>query len=237
MAAEIQKQYLSLNEKVSPALDALVAPSAAEIEEMRHKDPPLRYAWTVWEQVKALQAAKSQYSDATRQSVTFSTVKGFWMYWNHIPQPSELVEGKKFVSGAGEAQRDVDALMLFKAGIRPEWEDSVNASGGHFQFQLKPSFGGGAIDEYWNNIILGMVGGTIEPPEMITGARLVNKLSTAQPRGAGASAIRIEVWFSNFSDTLRVDQLQRSLEACMTTQLDGTQSKVGAWGKTERKSH
>ena len=27
--------------------------------------------------------------------------------------------------------------MLFKDGIRPEWEDAVNSTGGHFTYQLK----------------------------------------------------------------------------------------------------
>ena len=65
------------------------------------------------------------------------------------------------------------------------------------QVQLKPNVGGAQIDEYWNNIVLGMalaldeldragfwalgqtgvvvsnheVGGTIDPYDMITGAR------------------------------------------------------------------
>ena len=58
--------------------------------------------------------------------------------------------------------------------VRPEWEDPLNATGGHFQagaevglsfrgqvthvcqVQLKSSIGGAQIDEYWNNIVLGM---------------------------------------------------------------------------------
>jgi len=108
----------------------------------------------------------------------------------------------------------------------------VNASGGHFQFQLKATLGGGSIDEYWNNIVLGMIGGTIEPSDMITGVRLVDKLNQTR-----TASIRIEVWFSNFDDYEKVDQLQRSLEKCMTPRLDGTHSDKGNWGKTDRKSH
>merc|ERR1719361_2593850 len=135
----------------------------------------------------------SHYSDATHRVASFSTVKTFWKYWNHLPQPSELLDGKKFVREASGSRSVVDALMVFRDGIKPEWEDAVNASGGHFQFELRPSLGGGSIDEYWNNIVLGMIGGTIEPPDMITGVRLVDKLS--QP--ARSAAVRIEVWFSN----------------------------------------
>jgi len=200
---------------------------------MKNKDPALRFTWTIWEQIMQSSDAKAaQYSDATHRVASFSTVKGFWKYWNHLPQPSELLDGKKFVREAADQRSVVDALMVFRDGIKPEWEDAVNASGGHFQFQLKASLGGGVIDEYWNNIVLGMIGGTIEPADMITGIRLVDKL--AQTRIA---SIRIEVWFSNFDDTEKVDTLQKSLEKCMTTRLDGTHSSPTAWGKTDRKSH
>merc|ERR550532_1520695 len=140
-------------------------------------------------------AKAAQYSDATHRVASFNTVKGFWKYWNHLPQPSELLDGKKFVREVAGTRSVVDALMVFREGIKPEWEDEVNAGGGHFQFQLKPGLGGGSVDEYWNNIVLGMIGGTIEPAEMITGIRLVDKLNQAK------SAIRIEVWFSNYQDT------------------------------------
>mmetsp|Transcript_49834 Transcript_49834/g.115724 ORF Transcript_49834/g.115724 Transcript_49834/m.115724 type:complete len:244 (-) Transcript_49834:68-799(-) len=227
-------QYLSFNTKISAGLASCHSPSQAELEEMKTKDPALRYSWTIWEQIMQANDAKAaQYSDATHRVASFSTVKGFWKYWNHLPQPSELLDGKQFVRETGDSTRSVvDALMVFRDGIKPQWEDAINASGGHFQFQLKASLGGGIIDEYWNNIVLGMVGGTIEPADMITGIRLVDKL--AQSRTA---SVRIEVWFSNFEDTDRVDTLQRNLEKCMTTRLDGTHSSPTAWGRTDRKPH
>lgn len=226
-------QFLSFNSKISPGLASYQPPSAAELEDMKNKDPALRFTWTIWEQIMHSGDAKNaQYSDATHRVASFSTVKGFWKYWNHLPQPSELLDGKKFVRETAESRNVVDALMLFRDGIRPEWEDEANATGGHFQFMLKPGLGGGAIDEYWNNIVLGMIGGTIEPAEMITGVRLVDKL------GAGskaAQALRIEVWYSG-SDAAKVDLLQASLEKCMGTRLDGSAS-ASSWGKIDRKSH
>lgn len=227
-------QYLSFNTKITPSFLSHQAPSAAELEEMRNKDPDLRFTWTIWEQANQSSDAKAaQYSDATHKVASFSTVKGFWKYWNHLPQPSELLDGKKFVRETGEGARTVvDALMLFREGIKPEWEDVANATGGHFQFQLKAGLGGGCVDEYWNNIVLGLVGGTIEPADMITGVRLVDKLS--QNRN---SSVRIEVWFSNFEDTENVDLLQKSLEKCMATRLDGSTPATSAFGKTERKAH
>jgi len=223
---------LSFNTKISPNLSGYQAPSPAELEDMKSKDPALRYTWTIWEQIMQTDQKASQYSDATHRVASFSTVKGFWKYWNHLPQPSQLLDGKKFVREQGEQRNVVDALMVFRDGIKPEWEDAVNQTGGHFQYQLKTSLGGGTIDEYWNNLVLGIIGGTIEPADMITGVRLVDKLSQAR-----TASVRIEVWFSNFDDAAKVNLLEESLTKCMTTGLDGRVTGNAQWGKTERKSH
>lgn len=227
------KEYLSLNEKISPEFKNWQAPSKEELEEMKSKDPQLRSNWAIWEQVTPTQGGKAgEYADTTHRVATFNTVKGFWTYWGHLPQPSELLDGKKLVREQTDGRVVVAAIMLFKEGIRPEWEDRANAEGGHFQFHLKPQIGGGQIDEYWNNIVLGMVGGTIEPSEILNGVRLVDKLGVNRQ-----SAIRIEVWFSNYDDTEKVDQLQKNLEKCMSTKLSGEQSSMNAWGKIDRKPH
>jgi translation initiation factor 4E len=234
MAADAKApQFLSFNSKISPEIGSFQQPSAADLEEMKSKDPPLRYTWTIWEQIAQNPNEKNAaYSDATHRVASFSTVKGFWKYWNHLPQPSELLDGKKFVRENGDSRSVVDALMVFREGIKPEWEDPVNASGGHFQFQVPASSGGGAIDEKWNNIVLGMVGGSIEPAEMITGVRLVDKLVLKSRN----PAVRLEVWFSNMDDSEKVDLLEKNLQKCMTTRLDGSHSTPD-WGKIERKPH
>merc|ERR1711974_52389 len=93
------------------------------------------------------------------------------------------------------------------------------------------SIGGGPLDEYWNNLVLGVIGATIEPVGMITGVRLVDKL--AGSRGSGN--IRIEVWFNELRDTSAVQQLLRSVERCMATRtLEG---RLGTVPKAETKVH
>jgi len=206
-------------------------PSDEDLAEMKRKDPRLKSTWVIWE-MKAKNSKKKTDFDSGTAVASFNTVKGFWKHWNHLPQPSELLEGKKFMRENPEGRAIVECLMLFREGVKPEWEDEANAKGGHFQLQLNHKVGGAQIDEYWNNIVLGMIGGTIEPAEMITGIRLVDKLNTTRN-----AAIRIEVWFSNFEDTDKVDILQRNLEKCMGTKLDGTLSTASSWGKTDRKTH
>jgi translation initiation factor 4E len=222
--------YLSFNESFNSNLK-FTTEDAEDTEEMLKKDLPLRYTWCIWEQImQSADKSGSQYSDATHKVASFSTVQDFWKMWNHMPQPSELLEQKRMVREQPDGLHVIDAIMIFRDGIRPEWEDSMNAAGGHFQFQLKPSVGGGQIDEFWNNLVLGMIGATIEPANMITGIRLVDKLSG--PRSA--NVIRLEVWFSNYEDTQAVNTLRKNVEKCMATRLDG---QVGQAPKIDTKSH
>lgn len=222
--------YLSLNESLNSNLHFAVE-EGEQSEELLTKDLPLRFKWSIWEQImQSTDGKQSQYSDATHKVADFGTVQDFWKLWNHMPQPSELLEQKRMVREQPDGLHVIDAIMIFRENVRPEWEDPSNANGGHFQFQLKPSVGKGQIDEYWNNLVLGVIGATIEPAGMITGVRLVDKLSG--PRAAGL--IRVEVWFSNHDDTAAVQALKRSVERCMATHLDGAQGQAP---RCEIKSH
>lgn len=235
MAAKVLPA-LSFNPKITPQESGVwgETPSAEAMEQMRKGDPPLLSTWTVWEQHVLSKADKSQYADATKQSVSFSTVKDFWAIWNHLPQPSELLDGKRFVrEGNGTSRTVVDSLMLFRKGVKPEWEDPQNARGGHFQIILPPRLGGALIDELWNSIVLGMVGGAIEPADMVTGVRLVDKLDQKLK-----PALRIELWFNDMdeNDTGSLYKLKGSFERCLRGNLDGSEKEV-TWGYTEQKPH
>jgi len=225
--------FLSFNKNITPSVEVVPAPSPEDVEKMKQVDPKLQYTWTVWEQHVQSKDKKGEYLDATKQAVSFSTVKEFWACWNHLPQPSELLNGKRFMRDKDGQRTIVDALMLFRKGVHPSWEDPQNAKGGHFMLQLKPQLGGGTLDELWNNIVFGIVGGGIEPADMITGVRLVDKLShKTKPM------IRIEVWFNDMdeNDTGRLYNLRGNFERCMRTTLDGGLRRV-IWPTTDVVAH
>lgn len=225
--------FLSFNEangKISNQLGVAGIPEE-ESEEVRvalMEPMKLKHKWWLWEQV--VQSERGTFTDALRKVVSFDTVQDFWSIWNGLPQPGELLDQKRITrempSGPAVA---IDAIMIFRDGISPEWEHPMNSTGGHFQMMLKPTLGAGQIDEYWNNIVLGMIGHTIEPAELITGIRLVDKLSGPKSN----TAIRIELWYSKASEA-QVNALRRSMEKCMATRLDGSQ---GQPPKPESKSH
>ncbi len=192
-------------------------------------------AWVLWEKpVQTHSNDHDHYSSAMRVLSRISNVEEFWKYWLCVPQPSELLEGKHFVREQpapheGELTQ-IDTLMLFREGIRPEWEDAANATGGHYQFMFKPaSINAAQLDEYWNNIAIGIVGGAIHPHEMITGIRLLDKSTVGRN-----SCVRIEVWFRDFENTVGMNELKQSLEEVMSRHIDGSH---GHPPKSELKAH
>lgn len=223
--------HLSFNPNITADKQLGPAPKDEELEKMRQLDPQLDSAWVLWEQIVP-KDTKGEWSDATKQVCTIRTVKEFWGCWNHLPQPSTLLEGKKFMRDDGKTTVDIGSFMLFKEGIRPEWEDKANAEGGHLQLNLKPSVGAGCIDQIWNNIVIGAVSGWIEPPERITGMRLVDRLVQKGKPGM----IRIEMWYSSDIGEEELYKLRGSFEERMRTRIDGSQLKA-SWDFTVQVPH
>mmetsp|Transcript_91877 Transcript_91877/g.187036 ORF Transcript_91877/g.187036 Transcript_91877/m.187036 type:complete len:250 (-) Transcript_91877:83-832(-) len=224
--------YHSYNQKITQDADLGPVPSPEEEAELDQSDPKLASAWTIWEQIVPPKDSKAGYSDATRETMTFATVKSFWSCWNHLPQPSELLDGKKLMRQEGGTRTIIDSLMVFRKGVRPEWEDESNVHGGHFQIQVKPELGGGVVDEIWNNIVFGMIRNSFENADMVTGVRLVDKLG----QKGGKPGIRLEVWFNDMSDDDKLYRLKGAFEECIGTRLDGRR-EAAKWGYTETKPH
>lgn len=224
-------QFLSFNEAHGRGNFGISEEDDDAVIEALQETMKLRDNWVLWEQV--VQEGKGdKYADATKKVTAFNTMQDFWGIWNGLPQPSELLESKRIMRETRNGQSvAIDAIMLFKEGIAPEWEDTKNACGGHFQIQLKPNIGGGQIDEYWNNLVLAVVGGSLEPSDMITGIRLVDKLSGPKV----ANAIRIELWFTKYTDTTNVNNLKKNFERCLATKVDGSVHSAGP--KPDTKPH
>lgn len=119
--------------------------------------------------------------------------------------------------------------MIFRESVSPEWEDPVNSEGGHFQFHWRTNgIAPEQLDEYWNNLVLAMVGHTIESEgefstnPIVQGVRFVDKLS-----GSGKQAgVRIEVWFSKPVDQRHLQKIRSRLEKGMSLRLDGSTGTV-----------
>lgn len=184
-------------------------------------DLPLQHHWKVWEQIE--NESQKDYTNNMKPIASFSTVHDFWHLWNRLPQPSQLMADKRMVRQREDGvPQMVDAIMIFRDEVQPMWEDRLNANGGHFEIryaQTRDADEQARLDEHWNNIVLGMVGATIEPEGMVTGVRLVDKLHAA---GRSGGFIRIEIWFTEVGVPDGRQQLRANIEKFMVTKLDGT---------------
>lgn len=216
---------LSFNESINPDLKL---EKKVQTDESTKESMPLAYKWTYWEQVAR---SDKDYSELTQKVLDFATVQDFWKFYGQVPQPSMLLEKRLTREQPDGVLAGIDSISIFRDGIRPEWEDKMNATGGHFQFQLKPDIGGAQLDEYWNNLVLGIVGSAIAPVSMITGIRLVDKLSETR----GAKVVRIEVWFSKRDDAQALAALTKNVAKCMSTHLDGSEGQA-PWCATKNHS-
>ncbi|EER02885.1 hypothetical protein Pmar_PMAR026044 [Perkinsus marinus ATCC 50983] len=195
----------------------------------------------------------SNFGELTNRVAEISTVQDFWKYYNFLPQPSAVIgDNLRIVRydmlENGEMSKtpthSLGALMLFLDGVKPEWEDPANAKGGHFQFTMqaaafksKASFdfeasnpvtqvnaGLALMDEIWNNLVLAVVGNTLEPKDFVTGLRLVDKVKRGNVRGGSSRSnasghLRAEVWFRDI-DKDKVRRLRESMEMVMRQRLD-----------------
>jgi len=191
-------------------------PAVAKTVEHLPKPLKLRHKFSLWEQLAQDRKSASTYGDSTREVAIFNTVEAFWRLWALLPQPSELVADKKMIrrDPHNDAYNVINALMIFETGIRPEWESAENARGGHFEVRLSSKLNKYACDEYWNNIVLGLIGNSIDYCEYITGIRLVDKLNHKH------SCFRIEIWIRE-ADTHIRQALKTSISICLTTKLSG----------------
>jgi len=120
------------------------------------KTHPLENEWTFSYDRRVPQKKGRGESDKYEENIqtigNFSTVEDFWRYYNHIKKPSQLPSHSNY--------------HLFKKGILPMWEHSDNLHGGKWTITLKDR---NLLDEYWNSLVLGLIGETLDDGDEICG--------------------------------------------------------------------
>lgn len=149
-----------------------------------------------------------------QQLCSFSTAENFWQYFNHLPRPSEVFFDGDCRKKIGAEGKTIEEYSLFKKGIEPEWGDPKNVIGG--EWFCRQYFELDALDLYWQNLVLGVVGETIEDgadegrsyEHHINGARIVDK-SRNYPM------YKLEVWIDTRDPTIK-EQIRTRLLEIMT---------------------
>jgi len=147
--------------------------------------------WTWWEH---------EHSGAynSTQLGSCDNIATFWRYFNNIPEPKTF-----FTSKAGKrklvGRRKVDALSLFREGVKPEWEDPRNSSGGEVLFRSENLE---LVNSIWYELALAVVGQTIPLEEgEILGLRVLDKSSKSKIE------YRVEVWYSEGVDAVVLKEM------------------------------
>ncbi|KAJ6233694.1 eukaryotic translation initiation factor 4e related [Anaeramoeba flamelloides] len=112
---------------------------------------PLQNKWTMW--VDGYSGSRN-WGEDMKKILDFETVEDFWGMFNNLVSVSKLKNGTNF--------------HLFKYGIKPEWEDSGNISGGKWNLRINRSVS--KLEDLWLDTVLSLIGERFEPKEEICGA-------------------------------------------------------------------
>jgi translation initiation factor 4E len=84
------------------------------------------------------------YESAIKTIATVATVEEFWMVYDYLKRPNDIPSTNAMTT----------EYHLFRAGIKPVWEDTNNAAGGKWMIRLPK----GLASRYWEEILLALVG-------------------------------------------------------------------------------
>lgn len=100
---------------------------------------------------------------------------------------------------------------MFKKGIRPEWEDPQNKQGSEWASSRK-MMSADVLDQHWENMVLALIGETIDESNEICGCRVVDK-SKVGKGAAGRPVFRLELWLQSKQDDVAGRIKNRLLDA------------------------
>ncbi|KAJ2004441.1 hypothetical protein H4R26_002511 [Coemansia thaxteri] len=80
------------------------------------------------------------YESAMTKIATFGSVESFWSVYSHLKRPDQV--------------STITDYHLFRAGLRPVWEDPANINGGKWMIRLKK----GLAPRMWERLIMATVG-------------------------------------------------------------------------------
>lgn len=173
--------------------------------------------WTLYDHSKS---SKEIYGSNIRTIGTVKMVEEFSNVIGSYPEPgslfTQILGNKQIKPFIGEKeQKKISALSLFKNGIRPEWEDEMNADGGELQFKI--ILNSGIVDTYkvledlnvlWYKLILCTLSGYFTDYSYITGIRIIDNSSVEK------LSYRLEIWHSRAKEDI-VKNLEREISKCL----------------------
>ncbi|ETW06804.1 hypothetical protein H310_02955 [Aphanomyces invadans] len=181
----------TVDTQADPAVQDAPVPTAPVVKH------PLQHKWVLWYDNPKKKLASETWEESLKVVYSFDTVEDFWGMFNNILPPTKLHVGSNY--------------HLFKEGIRPMWEDPINAKGGKWVLtnnrQRRPR-----LDDAWMNTMLALIGECLEDDDDLSGA-VVSVRKTQD---------RIAVW----TQTATNEQLQRKVGGNFRKVLDLSKNEV-----------
>jgi len=168
----------------------------------------------LWEHKSGASKSPNAWKENMSEVCSFKTVEDFWSNFNHLPTPSQVFFDGDCRKKLGPEGKTVEEYSLFKKGIEPEWGDKENIIGG--EWFCRQYFEGDVLDLYWQNLVMGVIGETIEEAvdekktkeDHINGVRVVDK-------SRGYPMYKVEIWI-NSRDTGVKERIRDRLLEVMT---------------------
>jgi len=116
---------------------------------------PLQQSFSFWYAKRSTtppqgQTSLEDYEQSIKLVGSFDTVEGFWAIYNHMIKPVDLNFNMEY--------------YLFRAGVKPVWEDPENKNGGKFILRLNRSKSSKVLPRYWEDLLLALIGGQFDLP-------------------------------------------------------------------------
>ena len=155
-----------------------------------HQKGILSYEWAIWWRFQNNNFKKGYDANQLQEVFLFHDLNTFSQIFNGsvLGKLSNFFKSdQKVQRGANDSDKDpqfenlpVDCLMLYRKGIKPEWEDPKNAEGGHFTLEFsnpEPD----VADALWSDFACCLVGECWNYSERINGGRVLirSKYSTS----------------------------------------------------------
>ena len=156
-------------------------------------DRALRTPWAFWERYQtSTRKNRDNYEETNENIYTFNSLAKFAAVWKNTPYNSlsafffDLKNSElKKMTIAGE-ERVVEALLLFRAGIEPKWEDPQNLQGTSLICELHDP-APEDLDLIWSDLVFALIGERFEYSEEINGVRVLDRLQKF-------GLVKVELW-------------------------------------------
>lgn len=166
--------------------------SDSETLQEQQQEHVLQHSWTFFLHYPTFSLNTRNYSSQAYEKLTdVASVEAFWNVMEALPIPSEVFSQRDAdgrVTRGKMNGRHLEAFGLFKTGVQPEWECSLNLKGGHWE--CRKDFSIHVLNMMWYKVLLALVGEVLETGRDVVGARIVDKSRSRK------TEYRLEIWIA-----------------------------------------